>query len=530
MLNPPPTQPTPIPPSGATRPDVGGRRRSSAPPLSPPTGSRIPPISAELPVVATGPDGEVTAQPWEAPPLPPTRPVNRLSGEVPAVGDRLDGLVRRATPPGGEPQVTTRADYGLSDLEPFAPDAAPPRRSRGGGPGPGSGPGGGGPVASPGTLPRRPFGDEGFGPDGYDDGYDERDDDFDGSERSGCGRLAVPMVVAAVVLCLLLVAAAVWARRQIDPGGPEGKAVTVKVVSGQSTSDIGHALQKSHVITNSGVWTWYVRLRGGGDVQAGSYEMHENMSMGDALDALTTGPLPPDARKVTIAEGLDLKQMTSRLTSGDHAVKGFTAKGMQAAFVDPSVRSKYLPSTQANIEGTLFPETYNLAEDATEKDLVAKMVDQFDAVADELQLNAGAERLGYKPYEVLIVASLIEEEAKVDEERPKVARVIYNRLEQGIPLGIDATSCYEKSTSPCRLSTADLNSTSPYNTRHKKGLPPTPISAPGRASLEAALNPAQGNWIYYVLADAQGHHVFTADVNEFNQAKQACKDAGLGCG
>jgi UPF0755 protein len=126
---------------------------------------------------------------------------------------------------------------------------------------------------------------------------------------------------------------------------------------------------------------------------------------------------------------------------------------------------------------------------------------------------------------------LIEEEAKFPEERNKVARVIYNRLEQGIALGIDATSCYEKSgESSCRLSTADLQSDSPYNTRRQKGLPPTPISSPGRASLEAALHPDGGDEIYYVRNDAEGHHLFTASADEFNAAKQTCIQNGWGCG
>jgi UPF0755 protein len=374
---------------------------------------------------------------------------------------------------------------------------------------------------------RPPYDDEIDDRDDYDDEFD--DDDFDGSERQGCGRFAVPLVVVAVVLCIALVATAIWARGQINPGGGEGAAVSIEISSGQSTGDIGNALEEADVITSSGVWTWYVRLRGGGDVQAGTYELRENMSMGDALDALTSGPLPPDARRVTVAEGLSNRQLVARLTSGDGAVEGFTAEGLQAALADPAMRSEILPDGQASIEGTLFPETYNITEDATEAELVEKMVDQFDTVATDVDLLGAAERLGRTPYEVLTIASLVEGEARFPEERPMVARLIYNRLDQGIALGIDATSCYEKAD-PCDLTQADLDSDSPYNTRRSQGLPPTPIASPGRASIEAALRPAEGDWIYSVRNDAEGHHLFTASEDEFLAAKQVCIDNDWGCG
>jgi UPF0755 protein len=140
------------------------------------------------------------------------------------------------------------------------------------------------------------------------------------------------------------------------------------------------------------------------------------------------------------------------------------------------------------------------------------------------------ERFNLTPYEVLIVASLIEEETKVDSERPMVARVIYNRLSQGIPLGIDATSRYEAELAGRDREDLDFESDSPYNTRRIAGLPPTPIASPGRASIAAALSPAEGPWTYYVLEDAEGNHFFTDSNSEFLAAKERCREAGLGCG
>ncbi|MGH9193023.1 MAG: endolytic transglycosylase MltG, partial [Acidimicrobiales bacterium] len=172
-------------------------------------------------------------------------------------------------------------------------------------------------------------------------------------------------------------------------------------------------------------------------------------------------------------------------------------------------------------------------EGDTEAIVIQRMVAQLDSTLTELDIEGRAQALGLTPYQLLTVASLIEEEAGTDEDRPRVARVIYNRLAEEMPLQIDATSCYVKNEpGGCRLTEADLASDSPYNTRNRQGLPPTPIASPGRASIEAALNPADGDWLFYVLdAEADdGSHFFTADIDEFNQARARCREAGLGCG
>ncbi len=139
--------------------------------------------------------------------------------------------------------------------------------------------------------------------------------------------------------------------------------------------------------------------------------------------------------------------------------------------------------------------------------------------------------MGLSPYQVLIVASLIEEEARADVDRAKIARVIYNRLEAGELLGIDATVVYALGGDR-NLSAADLAFDSPYNTRLYPGLPPSPIASPGRLSLEAAVNPADGDWFFYVLTEENGPgtHTFTTTIEEHNAAVQVCIERELGCG
>jgi UPF0755 protein len=367
-----------------------------------------------------------------------------------------------------------------------------------------------------------------YGEDTYYDEHDEGEAEEE-PRRRGCA-------IALVVLAVLILAAAVagwfgwsWVQDEIDPPGPPGEEVLVEIPDGTTTSGIGHALADAGVITNARVWDWYTKLRDVGSFQAGTYRMRLNSSFSEAIDNLEAEPLPPNSRLVTVPEGLTLTQLTQRLVDPTDGVPGFTPEGLQAALQDPALRSAFLPGDQTSLEGTLLPETYAVEEGATEVEFLHNLVATMDETMNQLDATGRASQLGITPYQALIVASLVEEEARVDEDRPRVARVIYNRLAAGEPLGIDATSCYEKGEIPCTLTESELEADTPYNTRHRAGLPPTPIAAPGRASIEAALNPADGPWKWYVLSSADGHHSFTDDYDEFLRLKAECADQGLGC-
>jgi UPF0755 protein len=378
--------------------------------------------------------------------------------------------------------------------------------------------------------------DVGYGDESYydeDDEYGDYDgDDGDLSRRRGCR-------VVLLLLAVLLLGAGVaawfgwsWVQDQIDPPGEPGETVLVEIPEGSSTSDIGHELADAGVITDARVWDWYIRFNDPGSFQAGGYRMQLNSSFDEAIVALEAGALPPDATLVTVPEGLTVAETAARLTDPENGLEGFTPEAVEAALADPASRSALIPEGQASVEGTLFPETYQVEKDESPAAVIQRMVGQLDEVMTDLGAPAKAEALGMSPYQVLIVASLVEEEAKVDADRAQIARVIYNRLGQEMPLQIDATSCFAKHEPGCTLTAEDLESDSPYNTRNRPGLIPTPIASPGRASIEAALNPAAGDWLYYVLdAEANdGTHVFTADYDVFVEAKQRCADAGLGCG
>jgi UPF0755 protein len=377
--------------------------------------------------------------------------------------------------------------------------------------------------------------EDGYGDDAYlDDEYDDYDTDHsdeDLPKRRGCRNALIALAVLTVMALVAGWFAWSWAQGKIDPAGGPGEEVLVEIPEGTSTSAIGDILADEGVISDATVWGWYTKLRDVPTIQAGSYRLRLDSSFSEAIDALAEDPLPPDSRLATVPEGLTQAQLAERLADPDKGVPGFTVEGVQAALADPSVRSPILPADQPLLEGTLFPETYAVEDDVTELEFIQTMVTQFNDVATELDLEGRAAAVDLTPYEVVIVASMIEREAGTTEDGPKVARVIYNRMAAGEALGIDATSCYPTGEFPCQVDEA-IAAESPYDTRTKVGLPPTPIASPGRASIEAALAPAEGDWRWYVVdAEANdGSSFFTNDYDEFLAAKDRCAEAGLGCG
>ena len=208
----------------------------------------------------------------------------------------------------------------------------------------------------------------------------------------------------------------------------------------------------------------------------------------------------------------------------------------------PNLVSQYTRTdvpVDLRLEGTLFPATYDVAEEdvADEARFLQRMADTFDQRYEGLLGEVGRDpailELGLSDYDVIIIASMIEEEARVDVDRPLMARAIYNRLAQGIPLQIDATVYYAVGKSFTEgLFQSDLDTESPWNTYTTAGLPPTPIAAPGEAALRAALDPADGDVIFWARTDANGivgAHTFSVTLAEHNEAVVVCLELGY-CG
>ena len=365
-----------------------------------------------------------------------------------------------------------------------------------------------------------------------DDRPDEDEEYVDLAPEAGRVHKALFVLGGLVVFVALLAAlGGYWLYKQVDPGSP-GQEVTITVPPGSTTSQIATLLEEKKVITNATIFQYYTKFKGAGPFKAGNYDgLHQNDSMGSVIDRLEAGPLPPKYTEIAVPEGLWLQDIRAIILK--------TFPQMDGGRLDnalKSVRSKYQPEGSDNLEGLLFPAVYRVTEgdEGDEQKLVQQMVSKFDQVGDEIGLDKATERLkgqtgktDLTPYQVVTVASMIEAEAKLPEDQAKIARVIYNRLAQDMSLGIDATVIYALGEHVESLTSTQLKVDSPYNTRQKKGLPPTPIGSPGKSSLQAALNPAEGDWLYYVLADENGGHYFTADYNDFLRAQRESQRKGL---
>jgi UPF0755 protein len=302
-------------------------------------------------------------------------------------------------------------------------------------------------------------------------------------------------------------------------GGPQ-RDVTVEIPEGASGAEAVDILHDEGVIRCGGATRVMLSLRGSSSsLEAGSYELTTNMTVDDALKVLEKGPPPVPVVDVTIPEGYRLTQIAERVGE-ELPVPG--SRFLSATERGGFSLKPYLSPDAASLEGFLFPKTYEFDKrSVTPKLVIRTMLDQFrDEVAGLPWENAA--QLGVSPYEVVTIASMVEREASVPADRPKVAAVIYNRLERDMTLGIDATLQYVDPDPSDGLTDADLQIDSPYNTRRYKGLPPTPIANPGLPSLRAALEPADVSYLYYVLCGDDGHHEFTHTYDEFLHKRDAC--------
>jgi uncharacterized YceG family protein len=331
-------------------------------------------------------------------------------------------------------------------------------------------------------------------------------------------------LIALVVLLAIVFGIAWFANALFQPfkGEGNGQPVRVTIPRGSSLSQIADRLQQAGVIENAGFFQLRARLAGhSGDLRPGSYQMRRDMSFAAALDALQKG-VPPDVVQVAIPEGLSRAEIRP------------LTKGLRGNYLRASRRSRKLDPTDykaprgASLEGFLFPATYELKKGKSVRDLVSEQLTHFKQNFDKVDLSY-ARKKNLTPYDVLIIASLIEREAMVAKERPLIASVIYNRLHDGIPLGIDATVRFITGNWKRPLRQSELANPSPYNTRVHAGLPPGPIGNPGLSSIEAAAHPAKTKYLFYVVkVDSCGEHRFAktdaefqAYVNEYNRAREA---------
>ncbi len=321
--------------------------------------------------------------------------------------------------------------------------------------------------------------------------------------RNGMGCLAVFVALAVLSTGAYLAydRGVAFLHRQFDPPadytGTGTGSVVIEVHEGDKASDIGATLLDNDVVKSVEAFTdEATRNPASTGIQVGFYEMHKQMSAKSALDIL----IDPDnmvQSAVTLREGLTVEQTVKLLADKTD----FSVKEFEKVLRRPE--SIGLPSyAEGNAEGYLFPATYQIPPNATPRSILTMMVNRYNQAADKLDLEKRAEARGVSPHDVMTVASLIQAEARFDKDFAKVSRVIYNRLAEPMPLQFDSTVHYAVGKDGgVGTSDDDRASDSDYNTYKKSGLPPTPIMAPGEQAIEAALDPADGPWLYFVTTN-----------------------------
>jgi UPF0755 protein len=292
--------------------------------------------------------------------------------------------------------------------------------------------------------------------------------------------------------------------------------VKVVVPEGASAIEIGKLLKDEGIIESTLAWRVALFLEGGGEnIEAGRYDLFSGLTAPDALALISKGATV-DFVTVTFPEGSWLEDFARIVGENTHISRADFAEVLSSG----DVTSELKPAGVDTLEGLLFPSTYQVIEKDTALTLAQRLVTEFERQVESVDFSE-MEAKGYSPYEIVIVASMIEAEAKVNSERPKIASVIFNRLDVGEKLGIDATVLYALGEHKDTLTVSELAVDSPYNTRLYAGLPPTPIGAPGIESLRAAADPAPGDLFFYVVADCEGHHAFSETSAEFARDKAA---------
>ncbi|MFG2072962.1 endolytic transglycosylase MltG [Nonomuraea maritima] len=352
-------------------------------------------------------------------------------------------------------------------------------------------------------------------------------------KRRSRGRFVAPLL-AFVVLAGILGSGGYygyhWINDAITPDDYTGQGtdeIVIEIKDGQSASDVAVELERQGVVASARAFANAIANAQKSDkLQPGEYKMRRQMS---AVAAVAL--LDPDKRlvndPVTIKEGLRLSDTLKTLAKATgKPLKEFEAAAKDAGDLD-------LPSyAKGKLEGYVFPATYEFEPKTTPKEMLAAMVQRFRQTAKSVELEDGAKALGHTPHEIMTIASIVQAEAGRAEDMRKIARVIYNRLEHNpaMTLSMDSTVMYALNKYGTYATHAELETKSRYNTYKYTGLPPGPIANPGDHAIEAALNPADGPWLFFVATDPKSNVTKFATIDTERQALVAeCMRNG-GCG
>ncbi|MGM0864376.1 MAG: endolytic transglycosylase MltG [Bacillota bacterium] len=341
-------------------------------------------------------------------------------------------------------------------------------------------------------------------------------------------------IVGLVILCLVIIIGGtaiggyLYVNSALKPVDPDNtKPVKVEIPIGSGVTSIGNILEEEGIVKNSTVFKYYVKFNNESGFQAGSYDLTPSMTLNEIVNSLKTGKVMRKAEfKITIPEGLQLDQIAELIADKSPYKKEEIVNKLNdkkwleqlkqeyPALITDEILNKEI---KRPLEGYLYPATYPFYEKKPSLEaILTKMIAQTNEVL--AQYEGAMADMEYTAHELLTLSSLIEEEATEKADRGKISSVFYNRIEEGMPLQTDPTVLYALGKHKKRTVYKDLEVDSPYNTYKVKGLPPGPIANAGVSSIEAALEPEETEY-YYFLASANGSVYYSETLEEHNEKK-----------
>lgn len=330
-------------------------------------------------------------------------------------------------------------------------------------------------------------------------------------------RLLISIIIIIGIIIIAVAAMyTLYMGNESKPAEPGSKEyVTVTIPTGTGTSGIANILDQNKIIDNTGVFKLLSKSKGyDGKFKAGQYSLSPGMSMEEIMKILVSGKA--ETVRFTIPEGYDIRRTTAKLSEEGLINLDTFAKEIESGQFNYEFL-KGAPAGPNRLEGYLFPETYEIFANANEHDIIDRMLYQFNKEFTD-EYYARAEELGMSVRDVITLASIIEREARVPEDRPVIASVFYNRMKIDMPLQSCATVQYILGEQKPVLSIKDTQIESPYNTYLHPGLPPGPIASPGADSIKAALYPADTDYLFF-LAKGDGSHAFSSSYDQFLKDK-----------
>lgn len=344
-------------------------------------------------------------------------------------------------------------------------------------------------------------------------------------KKKSKSKLGKSLIIIFVITILGTMALVSYGKKYIEASyEPMDKdnpvSVTINIPPSSSTTFIANKLHENGLIKNQLIFKYQVNNRGlDGQLKAGEYELSTGMDLNTIIDNIIKGSKNLNTVRFTIPEGYEIRQMAEKLSE-----EGIVNKDRfleltrdKSNFEEKYTFLKELEDGQ-NLEGFLFPSTYEIYVGASEEEVIGKMLSEFNKIyKKDIEPKIGEFDLSLN--EIITLASIIEREGKLDSERPLMSAVFHNRIEQGMMLQSCATVQFILGERKEVLSNEDTSIESPYNTYINEGLPPGPIASPGEASLIASVNPADVDYLFFVLTGDDGSHTFTRTYGEHLNAK-----------